>query len=362
MSSPASSIACSSGVPSGASIARPSTVTFTVFGALAVAVAAALVELAPAAMEVRPQLRLTFVLDAVLELDQAVEHGLRARRASGYVQIDRDDAIDTLQHGVIVVRTARAGTGAERHDPFRFRHLLPHAAQDRSLTLGYRADHEQQVSLARGKARQRRAETIDIVAGAGDREILHPATRSHERIAEKGILARPLHRVLQPRQGKTFGKGRALVVERMARHPATHHEGRVPAFRTSHIRISFRERAFEGKSNGVPFSAPPPERAAARRIAAPLVHRAGRAHRARAWPNAVEVCGKLGSEAAAAFFALGEFEIGLDHHLDELREIDPRLPAENAARLGGIALQQINLGRAQVTRVGLDVFVPVELE
>jgi hypothetical protein len=54
------------------------------FGALAFA---ALVELASAAMELGPQLWPTFVLDAALQLDQPVEHGLGTRRASENVDV-----------------------------------------------------------------------------------------------------------------------------------------------------------------------------------------------------------------------------------------------------------------------------------
>jgi len=35
----------------------------------------------------------------------------------------------------------------------------------------------------------------------------------------------------------------------------------------------------------------------------------------------------------AAPFALGQFEIGLDHHLDQVLEIDSRLPSQQAPRL-----------------------------
>src|SRR5207244_2823080 len=144
---------CNSGVPSGASSTRPSTVTFTILGGFGTAAFAALVELASAAMEPGPQMWLTFVLDAVLQLDQSVEHGLGTRRASGNVNVDRDDAVDALEYGVVIVGTARAGAGAEGHHPLRFRHLLPHTAQDGRLALGDGADHPQQVGLTRSEAR-----------------------------------------------------------------------------------------------------------------------------------------------------------------------------------------------------------------
>src|ERR1700682_1760727 len=234
MSSPASSIACSNGVPSGAAIARPSTVTCAVLGALRALVFGALVELASAAMERVPQVWLTFILDAVLQLDQPVDHGLGTRRASGNVNVDRDDTVDALEHGVIVVGAARAGAGAEGHHPLRFRHLLPHAAQDGRLALGDGADHPQQVGLTRSEAWQRGAEAVEVVARARDRKIFHAAAGGDEWIGEKGVLARPLHGVIQSRKREAVRKGRALVVERMAPKPAAHHESRKSASPLSH--------------------------------------------------------------------------------------------------------------------------------
>src|ERR1700730_18022760 len=234
MSSPASSITCNSGVPSGASIARPSTISFAVLGALGASVFGALVELASAAMEPVPQLWPTFVLDSVLQLDQTVNHGLGTWRASGNVDVDRDDAVDALEYGVVVVGTARAGAGAEGHHPLRVPHLLPHAAQDGRLALGDGADHPQQVGLARSEAWQRGAEAVEVVARARDRKIFHPAAGGDEGIGEKGVLARPLHGVIQSRKREAVRKGRALVVERMAPKPAAHHESRKSASPLSH--------------------------------------------------------------------------------------------------------------------------------
>jgi hypothetical protein len=55
-----------------------------------------------------------------------------------------------------------------------------------------------------------------------------------------------------------------------------------------------------------------------------------------------------------------EVDIMLDHHLDQLRKGNPRLPAENVARLGGIAAQRIDLGRPEVAPIDLDMAPPVE--
>ncbi len=58
--------------------------------------------------------------------------------------------------------------------------------------------------------------------------------------------------------------------------------------------------------------------------------------------------------------AAREFDIVLDHHLDQLWEANPRLPAENVTRLGWIATQGIDLGRPEIAAVDLDMVPPVE--
>src|SRR5579863_635476 len=127
MSISASSITCSSVAPSGASITRLSTLTLTVFWGL-LKFASASVKL-----QARPRLARAFRLHPMLQLDQPVEHRLRPRRASGYIHIHRHDPIDSLQHRVVVVGTARTGACAERNHPLGRGHLLVNAAQNRRL-------------------------------------------------------------------------------------------------------------------------------------------------------------------------------------------------------------------------------------
>src|SRR5258708_4813476 len=122
MSSPALSIACRSGSPSRASIAFPSTVTWTIFGVL--------INFASAAMELQtvPFLVGPLVLNAILQLHKPVENGFGPRRTTGDIKMDGDDAVDTLQYGVIIIGPAGTGAGAKGHYPFRFRHLFIDAA------------------------------------------------------------------------------------------------------------------------------------------------------------------------------------------------------------------------------------------
>src|SRR5690242_630607 len=207
MSRPASSIACSSGVPSAAWIARPSTVTRTIFG---------LLKFPPAAMDFGPGLAGAFVLDAGLELDEAVEDRLWTRWASRDVKMDRNNPINPLKNRVIVIRTAGTGARAERNHPLRLGHLVIDPAQDRRDAMCDGADYEQQVGLARSEARQRRAEAIDVPSRPRNGKILHPAARGDEGIRKEGILTRPLDRVGEPGSDEAFRERAALIGNRRA--------------------------------------------------------------------------------------------------------------------------------------------------
>src|SRR5687768_2878207 len=55
--------------------------------------------------------------DLFLELEDAVDQPLRRRRATGDVDVDRDDLVDPLHHVVGTIEATRAGAGAHRDDP-----------------------------------------------------------------------------------------------------------------------------------------------------------------------------------------------------------------------------------------------------
>src|SRR5262245_45068763 len=68
----------------------------------------------------------------------------------------------------------------------------------------------------------------------------------------------------------------------------------------------------------------------------------------------------LESGGAQGALLSSEIEIALHHHPHQLLEADARAPAEPLARLGGVALQRVDLGRPQVTGVVLDMAPPVQ--
>ena len=56
------------------------------------------------------------------------------------------------------------------------------------------------------------------------------------------------------------------------------------------------------------------------------------------------------------------FFVRADHHVDQLLEADLRLPTQHPLGLAGIAVQVVDLGRPEVTRIDLDVLAPVEVQ
>jgi hypothetical protein len=59
--------------------------------------------------------------------------------------------------------------------------------------------------------------------------------------------------------------------------------------------------------------------------------------------------------------SLGELVVMIHHHSHELVEIDPGLPAQNAASLVGVTLEVVHLSRTHVSRIELDVLPPIQV-
>src|SRR5213083_2166245 len=83
--------------------------------------------------------------DLVLELHEPVDDRLGTRRTAGYVDVDRDDRVDPLHGGVVVVEAARARADAEGDDPLRLGHLVVDALEHRRHLVADRADDEEHV-------------------------------------------------------------------------------------------------------------------------------------------------------------------------------------------------------------------------
>src|SRR6185436_16760552 len=68
--------------------------------------------------------------DLVLELHEPVDDGFGAGRTAGDVDVDRNDRVDPLHGGVIVVEAASARAHAEGDHPLRLGHLVVDALED----------------------------------------------------------------------------------------------------------------------------------------------------------------------------------------------------------------------------------------
>ena len=59
---------------------------------------------------------------------------------------------------------------------------------------------------------------------------------------------------------------------------------------------------------------------------------------------------------------LGQLEVRVDHHGRQGADVDLGLPAQDAAALGGIALEEVHLGGAEVAGIDLHVLLPVQVQ
>src|SRR5690606_34706751 len=121
------------------------------------------------------------VLDALLELDDAVEQRLRARRATGHVHVDGDDAVDALNDRVVVEDAPARGAVAHGDDPLGVGHLVINLAQHGRHLLRDAAAHDHEVGLPRRSAEELAAEARDVELAAARAHHLDGAAREAER-------------------------------------------------------------------------------------------------------------------------------------------------------------------------------------
>jgi hypothetical protein len=92
----------------------------------------------------------------------------RGRRAAGNIDVDRDEAVNSLEYVVALLeRAAGDGTGAHGDDVFWLRHLVIEADDLGCHLFGDRAGDDHEVCLAGGWAEDLGAEAGQVVAGHG---------------------------------------------------------------------------------------------------------------------------------------------------------------------------------------------------
>ena len=118
--------------------------------------------------------------DLLLQGQDSLDHGLRARRAAGHVDVDGDDLVDALEDRVVREHAAGGGAGAHRQHPLRLEHLLVELADRCRHAVRDAARDDHQVGLARRRADDLGAEAPDVVARRHERDHLHRAAREAE--------------------------------------------------------------------------------------------------------------------------------------------------------------------------------------
>ena len=134
-----------------------------------------------------------FAVDYLLQFHQPVEQRLGAGRTAWHVNIDRDEAVNPLEH-VVALLERPAGNGAGTHGEavFWLGHLVPDTDHLRGHFFGDGAADDHQVSLAWRGAEDLGAEAGDIKAGGGDGDHLNRAAGEAELERPDGVGPAPI--------------------------------------------------------------------------------------------------------------------------------------------------------------------------
>jgi hypothetical protein len=112
--------------------------------------------------------------------ENAVQEGVRIGRATGNIDIHRDDLLHAAQTGVVLAKdTAAAPASPDRHDQPRLRRGVICLPQGQLHVARYRAGHEQHVGMAR-RGNKVNAEPLDVI---------HRAVQPHD--LQLATVARP---------------------------------------------------------------------------------------------------------------------------------------------------------------------------
>src|SRR6476661_6939436 len=145
--------------------------------------------------------------DLLLEQSNAVDETFGPRRASRYVDIDRDDRVDALDHRVVVEDPAGRGARAHGDGPLGLRHLVPDPPDDRRELERQPAGADQHVRLAGRKALALHAEAGDVEAAGRRGHVLDGAARRAERHRPERVAPGPVGQEIEP-GGDPVGRDR----------------------------------------------------------------------------------------------------------------------------------------------------------
>ena len=154
-------------------------------------------------------------LDFALQLEHAVEQGLGAGRTARYIDIHRNDLVDTLHHVVgMAERPARNGATAHCDDVFGVGHLVVEPFEDRRHLVDDGAGHHDDIGLTRTGARHFEAEPREVVAGGAHGHEFYAAAACGERQRPKRVGSSPVDHVVQTAEPNRRA-GRLELIQRI---------------------------------------------------------------------------------------------------------------------------------------------------
>src|SRR5262245_16881193 len=140
----------------------------------------------------------------LLKFHHAIEKSLGPGRTTRYVNVHRNYVIDSLNGGVVVVKTARAGTHSEGNNPFWIAHLFVDSQKNRRNFFADRTDHQKHVRLSRRKPGQSGAKAVQVIVRRASGHVFHSATCGYEWIIKNGIFPCPSDQIIQAAGYKSF--------------------------------------------------------------------------------------------------------------------------------------------------------------
>ncbi len=156
--------------------------------------------------------------DFFLEFHQAVEESLGAGRATGNINIDRDEVINALQNGVATIHAAGRRAGTHGDAPFRLRHLIPDPLHGERHFVSDGSCHDHHIALARRKSHHLGAETRDVVARRRSRHQLDGAASEPHRHWPERVAPHPIDRGVHLREDNVPLNFRVVGYRALVRH------------------------------------------------------------------------------------------------------------------------------------------------
>src|SRR6266404_1522738 len=140
-----------------------------------------------------------YSVDFVLQAEQRVKQILRTRWAADHVNINRDDSVHTLQHGICIERSADRRACTHRNHPLRLRHLVVDALHYGRHLQRYRTRDNHEVCLPRAGTKDLRPEARNIKSCGRRGDHLDGAAGQAKRHRPEGRLTRPVEDVVHRR-------------------------------------------------------------------------------------------------------------------------------------------------------------------